>query len=129
MRKIATTIELQLELRKLFDYARSERPSRSRIASALEALSTRLVLASSYTVEKHPNKSEGGGAVEKFKIQLSDQELYGVRRLAPALRKQGVIPEDHAGVQSIKEQSDGSFKVFPKVRSSSEWDHIIITPA
>lgn len=42
MRKIANTSELQSELRRLLAYAQSERPSRRRIASALEDLSLRL---------------------------------------------------------------------------------------
>jgi len=47
MRKIASTSELQRELREILDYARAPRPSRQRIASALSALSDRLITAAS----------------------------------------------------------------------------------
>lgn len=42
MHRIANTSELQSELQQLLDYARSERPSRTQLASALRILSRRV---------------------------------------------------------------------------------------
>lgn len=52
MRKIANTAELQSELRRLLAYVATDRPSRSKIASELDALSARLMTAMSTATVK-----------------------------------------------------------------------------
>lgn len=71
MRKIATTTELQHELRQLIDYARSHQPSRVRLAKVLRDISVRVAMehatpeALKSYLRDHPGADKGNHTVKK----------------------------------------------------------------
>lgn len=98
MRKIANTQELQAELATLIDYASSERPSRSRIASELRRLSERMGASTAPVPALILRK--------KYKnLQSAIAEANHELKRALSRWSQGAVPEIPKNVEKLDDEA------------------------
>ena len=109
MRKIATTTELQHELRQLIDYARSARPSRTVLATELRDLSTRVAIefsspaALKQYIKDHPGADKSKHTVKKQeKPKKERSELDDMKDALKDPKANGFDPDDEDDAATLE---------------------------
>lgn len=124
MRKIATTTELQTEIRRLISYAQSDRPSRVKLAGALGALSKRVAAG--------PDVSTPELAARVIESKLSSL-FSGAHFKVEHQRGVGIEfariePEQHAKLTVTGKQPGPNMRcrivLAPDVHGSSAWQNL-----